>query len=39
LRTRKWQIRRETTAFTTEIIADNMQMLEAGGGGRGGERF
>ena len=32
LRTRKWQDKQGTDRFTTEIVADNMQML----GGRGG---
>jgi len=30
LRTRKWQDKTGNDRFTTEIIADNMQMLEAG---------
>ena len=34
LRTRKWQDKQGNDRFTTEIIADNMQML----GGRGGRR-
>jgi single-strand DNA-binding protein len=43
LRTRKWQDKQGNDRFTTEIIADNMQMLggRAGGGGSmsgGGER-
>jgi single-strand DNA-binding protein len=43
LRTRKWQDKQGNDRFTTEIIADNMQMLggRAGGGGApsgGGER-
>jgi single-strand DNA-binding protein len=42
LRTRKWQDKQGNDRFTTEIIADNMQMLggRAGGagGGGGGER-
>jgi len=33
LRTRNGRISRATTGFTTEIIADNMQMLGARGGG------
>src|SRR6202521_765532 len=35
LRTRKWQDKQGNDRFTTEIIADNMQMLggRAGGGG------
>jgi single-strand DNA-binding protein len=39
LRTRKWQDKQGNDRFTTEIIADNMQMLggRAGGGG-GSER-
>ena len=38
LRTRKWQDKQGNDRFTTEIIADNMQMLGArgGGGGMGG---
>jgi single-strand DNA-binding protein len=38
LRTRKWQDKQGNDRFTTEIIADNMQMLggRAGGGGPGG---
>src|SRR5450631_265676 len=42
LRTRKWQDKQGNDRYTTEIIADNMQMLggRAGGtgGGAGGER-
>ncbi len=47
LRTRKWQDKQGNDRFTTEIIADNMQMLGGRGGGagatgsgadRGGER-
>jgi single-strand DNA-binding protein len=38
LRTRKWQDKQGADRYTTEIIADNMQMLGArgGGGGMGG---
>jgi single-strand DNA-binding protein len=39
LRTRKWQDKQGNDRFTTEIIADNMQMLggrAGGGGGSGG---
>jgi single-strand DNA-binding protein len=37
LRTRKWQDKQGNDRYTTEIIADNMQMLGArGGGGSGG---
>jgi len=36
LRTRKWQDKTGNDRFTTEIIADNMQMLGARGGGAGG---
>jgi single-strand DNA-binding protein len=38
LRTRKWQDKQGNDRFTTEIIADNMQMLggRAGGGAGGG---
>ena len=35
LRTRKWQDKQGNDRFTTEIIADNMQMLGARGGGGG----
>ena len=40
LRTRKWQDKQGNDRFTTEIIADNMQMLggRAGGGGGPSER-
>src|SRR5260370_15303327 len=43
LRTRKWQDKQGNDRYTTEIIADNMQMLRGragggGGGGMGGER-
>jgi single-strand DNA-binding protein len=40
LRTRKWQDKSGNDRYTTEIIADNMQMLGARGGmgGGGGER-
>ena len=39
LRTRKWQDKTGNDRYTTEIIADNMQMLGARGGmGGGGER-
>ncbi len=40
LRTRKWQDKQGTDRYTTEIIADNMQMLggRGGPGGGGGER-
>jgi single-strand DNA-binding protein len=36
LRTRKWQDKQGTDRFTTEIIADNMQMLGGRGGAPGG---
>lgn len=38
LRTRKWQDKQGNDRYTTEIIADNMQMLggRAGGGGAAG---
>jgi single-strand DNA-binding protein len=36
LRTRKWQDKQGNDRYTTEIIADNMQMLGARGGGAGG---
>jgi single-strand DNA-binding protein len=38
LRTRKWQDKQGNDRFTTEIVADNMQMLggRGGGGGMGG---
>jgi single-strand DNA-binding protein len=35
LRTRKWQDKQGNDRFTTEIIADNMQMLGGRGGGPG----
>jgi single-strand DNA-binding protein len=40
LRTRKWQDKTGNDRYTTEIIADNMQMLggRGGAGGGGGER-
>jgi single-strand DNA-binding protein len=40
LRTRKWQDKSGNDRYTTEIIADNMQMLggRGGMGGGGGER-
>ncbi len=40
LRTRKWQDKQGNERYTTEIIADNMQMLggRAGGAGGGAER-
>jgi single-strand DNA-binding protein len=36
LRTRKWQDKTGNDRFTTEIIADNMQMLGGRGGAAGG---
>ena len=36
LRTRKWQDKQGNERYTTEIIADNMQMLGGRGGGAGG---
>jgi single-strand DNA-binding protein len=36
LRTRKWQDKQGNDRFTTEIIADNMQMLGGRGGAGGG---
>ena len=36
LRTRKWQDKQGNDRFTTEIIADNMQMLGGRAGGSGG---
>jgi single-strand DNA-binding protein len=36
LRTRKWQDKEGKDRYTTEIIADNMQMLGSRGGGAGG---
>jgi single-strand DNA-binding protein len=36
LRTRKWQDKQGNDRYTTEIIADNMQMLGARAGGGGG---
>jgi single-strand DNA-binding protein len=35
LRTRKWQDKQGNDRFTTEIIADNMQMLGGRAGGAG----
>src|SRR5210317_2582592 len=39
LRTRKWQDRNGNDRWTTEIIADEMQMLGGRGGAGGGESF
>ena len=36
LRTRKWQDKQGNDRYSTEIVADNMQMLGARGGGGGG---
>jgi single-strand DNA-binding protein len=36
LQTRKWQDQSGNDRYTTEIIADNMQMMGSGGGGQGG---
>jgi len=36
IRTRKWQDKQGNDRYTTEIIADNMQMLGGRGGGGGG---
>lgn len=36
LQTRKWQDQQGNDKYTTEIIADNMQMMGSGGGGQGG---
>jgi single-strand DNA-binding protein len=36
LRTRKWQDKQGNDRYTTEIIADNLQMLGARGGGMAG---
>ena len=36
LRTRKWQDKQGNDRYTTEIIADNMQMLGSRAGGSGG---
>ncbi|GAB54209.1 single-strand DNA-binding protein [Glaciecola punicea ACAM 611] len=36
LQTRKWQDQQGNDRYTTEIIADNMQMMGGGGGGGGG---
>ena len=38
LRTRKWQDKQGNDRYTTEIIADNMQMLGGRGGAVGGGR-
>jgi single-strand DNA-binding protein len=37
LRTRKWQDQQGTDRYTTEIIADEMQMLDSRNGGGGGD--
>ena len=39
LRTRKWQDKEGKDRYTTEIIADQMQMLGGRGGGGGGSAF
>ena len=41
LRTRKWQDKEGHDRYTTEVVADNMQMLggRGGGGGGGGEDY
>lgn len=39
LRTRKWQDRDGNDRYTTEIIADEMQMLGGRGGGGGGSSY
>jgi single-strand DNA-binding protein len=36
LRTRKWQDKQGQDRYTTEIIANEMQMLDSRGGGMGG---
>lgn len=36
LRTRKWQDKQGNDRYSTEIVADNMQMLGGRGGGAGG---
>ncbi len=36
LRTRKWQDKQGNDRYTTEIIANEMQMLDSRGGGMGG---
>lgn len=36
LRTRKWQDQNGNDKYTTEIVADNMQMLDSRGGAGGG---
>lgn len=36
LRTRKWQDREGQDRYTTEIVANEMQMLDSRGGGQGG---
>ncbi|OFA32846.1 single-stranded DNA-binding protein [Glaciecola punicea] len=38
LQTRKWQDQQGNDRYTTEIIADNMQMMGGGGGGGGGNQ-
>jgi single-strand DNA-binding protein len=37
LRTRKWQDKEGRDRYTTEIVANEMQMLGSRGGGMGGE--
>jgi single-strand DNA-binding protein len=37
LQTRKWQDQQGNDRYTTEIIADNMQMMGGGGGGGGNQ--
>jgi single-strand DNA-binding protein len=39
LRTRKWQDKQGNDRYTTEIIANEMQMLDSRGGGMGGGDF
>lgn len=39
LRTRKWQDKSGQDRYTTEIVANEMQMLDSRGGGGGGEQF
>jgi single-strand DNA-binding protein len=36
LRTRKWQDKQGNDRYTTEIVANEMQMLDSRGGGMGG---
>jgi single-strand DNA-binding protein len=39
LRTRKWQDKSGQDRYTTEIVGNEMQMLDSRGGGGGGDQF